>query len=154
MQVLGLTETASLTEAKSAFRRLAKDLHPDRTPATPETLRRLADAVAAIRLIESVPAIVVDLEITAAEAKAGINRVLKVRNQSVMFRIPQGAASGEIIQALGEPGISARILVQPKAAGMEPKSCSDHLDEFVRDFVDQSPNSRFAKWVRKARSAA
>ncbi|GAB4178784.1 MAG: J domain-containing protein [Thalassobaculales bacterium] len=50
-QILGVNRTASAEELKAAFRRLAKQFHPDRNPGNEETERRFKEISAAYELV-------------------------------------------------------------------------------------------------------
>src|SRR5258708_40251671 len=50
-QVLGLARSASQDEIKTAYRRLAKKLHPDVNPGKPEIERQFKDITAAYDLL-------------------------------------------------------------------------------------------------------
>ena len=50
-QVLGVSKTASAAEVKSAFRRLAKKLHPDANKSDPKSATRFAELNAAYEIV-------------------------------------------------------------------------------------------------------
>ncbi len=153
MTVLGLGPDASLADAKSAFRRRAMALHPDQTPATPETLSRLADAVHAIRCLEQSAQIGTVLVISAAEARKGVSRTVTRKGRSGVFRIEPGTVSGTRISAVGETAFIAVIRIQEQP-GRGQEDAGTGLGRFIDDFVRSPPAARFAGWLRKARSAA
>jgi hypothetical protein len=153
LKVLGLAPDASLAQAKAAFRQRAKALHPDHTPATPETLSRLADAVKAIRHLEKSDATEIVLTLTPAEARTGISRTVTHNGRSGVFRITAGTAAGTRISAVGDPAFLAMIRIACES-GSDSVTGETGLGRFIDDFVNRSPAARMAGWLRKARSAA
>jgi len=153
LYVLGLGPDASLEDAKSAFRQHAKRLHPDHTPATPETLSQLASMIKSIRYLENSSKLDVAITISADEARRGISRTVTHKAKSGVFRIAPDTPSGTLISAIGDPTFFASIFVeaQPDIGACDRES---GLNQFMNDFVKASPASRMAGWLRKARSAA
>lgn len=153
LKVLGLGPEASLEEAKAAFRKRAKALHPDHTPATPETLSSLAGIIRAIRHIEKTGGVEIVLTLSEDEARNGVSRTASHKGRSGVFRIDPGTASGARLSAIGDPAFTAEIRVLTGAKG-----CNDTretgLDRFIDDFVKSPPAARMAGWLRKTRSAA
>ncbi|MBI1236638.1 MAG: hypothetical protein GC188_08145 [Alphaproteobacteria bacterium] len=153
LNVLGLEPGASLAEAKAAFRQRAKALHPDHTPATPETLSRLADAVKAIRCLEKSCGMEIVLTLSGDEAREGVARTASQNGRSGVFRIEPGTVSGARVSAIGDSAFTAVIRVIAGSTGPEAVDTSG-LDRFIDDFVKRPPAARMAGWLRKARSAA
>jgi hypothetical protein len=155
--IFGLRAEDGLTAAKRKFRDLVKTLHPDVTPATPETLSRLANAVAAMRQLEQVIPACMDLEISARQARDGITRTLRAGNKRVLVRIPAGTKNGDIVNIVGEENAAVMIhVLAATAAELAPCDPLDFgpLDDFIDEFSRPSANTRFAGWIRKAQSTA
>lgn len=151
-RLLGVAPDASLREAKTAFREIAKQLHPDCTPASHETLARLADAIAAIRFLETANPVIFDVILTEDEAQRGTLRALRKDGRSGVFKIPPGVRSGMEIEAVGDASLVLRLTVQ--ADQMRQAKQEEARDSFMNEFVKTSPTARFAGWLRKARPAA
>lgn len=155
--IFGLRAEDGLTAAKRKFRDLVKTLHPDVTPATPDTLSRLANAVAAMRLLEeSIPACM-DVEVSASQARDGLTRTLRAGNRRVLVRIPAGTRDGDIVNIVGEENAAVTIhVIAASAAELAPSEPLDFgpLDDFIDEFSRPSANTRFAGWIRKAQNAA
>lgn len=154
LQALGVSPTASLAEAKSAFRQHAKALHPDKTPPKPETLKQLSDMVAAIRLLEYNAPCEIDIQISDVEATSGTRITRTLKNKTMIFVIPPETSNDDRVSAAGQPHIIARITIRSEAKKVDHNAAPDQLDRFVSEFVDRSASSRLANWLRKARSAA
>jgi len=153
LEALGLGPDASMPEAKSAFRKIAKRLHPDRTEPTPETLSRLAQAVHAIRTLEKSDTLQVELPLSPFDARNGVTRTITHRGRSGVFRILPGTCSGARITAIGDPAFTLVVLIE-EPSQMDQATGNAGLNRFVDDFVKGSPTARLAGWLRKARSAA
>lgn len=153
LKALGLAPEASLAQAKAAFRQRAKALHPDHTPATPETLSLLADAVKAIRHLEKSDIMEIILTLSPDEARTGVSRTVTRKGRSGVFRIAPETASGTRIPAIGDTAFTAVIRIRAETDGRN-QGIETGLDQFIDDFVKSSPASRMAGWLRKARSAA
>lgn len=155
--IFGLRPEDGLTAAKRKFRDLVKTLHPDITPATPNTLSRLADAVSAIRLLEDAIPACMDLEISAEQARDGITRTLRAGRKRVLVRIPAGTGDGDMVNIVGEQNAAVMIHVMAATIAQQPP-CEPldfaPLDDFIDEFSRPSPNTRFAGWIRKAQNAA
>lgn len=153
LKVLGLGPEASLAEAKAAFRERAKALHPDHTPATPETLSSLSTAIKAIRHLEKSGGMEIVLTLSEDEARNGVSRTASHMGRSGVFRIDPGTVSGTRLSAIGDSAFTAEIRIMTGSEG-----CNDirepGLDRFIDDFVKSPPAARMAGWLRKARSAA
>jgi hypothetical protein len=153
----GLLPEAGLDVAKKAFRDLVKTLHPDITPATPATLSRLAHIVAAMRYLETMIPACMEVEISESQAKSGTTRSLRTGDKSVLVRIPANTEDGSNIQAVGETDIVVLVKVlKSKTPADEPPDAFDFgpLDDFIDEFSRPSANTRYARWIRKAQSAA
>jgi hypothetical protein len=155
--ILGLRAEDGLTAAKRKFRDLVKTLHPDVTPATPDTLSRLANAVAAMRLLEdNIPACM-DVEISASQARDGLTRTLRAGHKRVLVRIPAGTKDGDSVKIVGEENAAVMVhVLAATAAEMAPAEPLDFgpLDDFIDEFSRPSAHTRFAGWIRKAQNAA
>lgn len=155
--MLGVEPCAGFPAAKTAFRERVKQLHPDQTPPTPDTLSELADIVAAIRYLESHRPACLEVEISAFDAEMGVTRALKFGDKPIIVRIPAGVQSGAEIGAVGEDDV--RVTVNVKADVKRPREVdyglmNDQLDDFVAEFSRPSAISRLARWIRKSQSAA
>ncbi|WP_339737601.1 hypothetical protein [uncultured Maricaulis sp.] len=153
----GLEPGAGLIAAKRKFRDEVKTLHPDTTEPGPEALSRLAAIVEAIRHLEKHLPACMEMEISSEQARRGLTRSLRSGDRTIIVRIPAGVADGSCLQAVGEPDISVQIRIitlatgtakTPDPADFEP------LDDFIEAFSRPSANARFARWIRKAQSAA
>jgi len=156
-KAFGLTPEAGLDAAKRAFRDRVKDLHPDITPATPDTLSQLAEIVAAMRFLEESIPTCMEVEISAVQAKSGITRTLRAGDKQVLVRIPARTKNGTVLAAVGEPDIAVKVRVLKAELDLfEPAEPLDFgpLDDFIDEFSRPSPNARFARWIKKAQSAA
>lgn len=153
LEVLGLAPDASMPDAKSAFRQIAKRLHPDHTSPTPETLSRLADAIHAIRTLEKCDSLEVELTLSPDDIRDGVTRTVAHRGRSGVFRILPGTTAGTRIAAIGDPAFTIVIRIETQTQTHE-SSGNAGLHRFVDDFVKGSPTARLAGWLRKARSAA
>lgn len=151
--VLGLGPEASMPDAKSAFRQIAKRLHPDHTPPTAKTLSRLAEAIHAIRTLEKSDSLEVELALSPGDARDGVTRTVTRRGRSGVFRILPDTASGARIAAIGDPAFTIVIRIEAQTQTSAPTTEAG-LNRFVDDFVKGSPTARLAGWLRKARSAA
>ena len=155
LAVFGLAETAGLTEAKSAFRRLVKSLHPDRTPPTEASLSALSDAITAMRLIEAAAPLMGTIEISEREALTGVTRMVSFGLRREFVRIPPGTVSGSVLGVVGDPNARITIDIVPSRETMPPANPDQTpIEAFIRDFAAPSPVSRFAGWVRGPRTAA
>jgi len=156
-KAFGLTPEAGLDAAKRAFRDQVKNLHPDVTPATPETLSKLAEIVAAMRFLEEQVPTCMEVEISALQAKTGITRTLRAGGKQVLVRIPARTKNGAMVSAVGEADIAVRVRVLKAELDLfEPADPLDFapLNDFIDEFSRPSPNARFARWIKKAQSAA
>lgn len=153
---LGLEPDAGLAAAKSAFRTQVKALHPDTARATPETLARLANVVAAIRRIEAAPQSALTLDIRAADAERGVTRALRADGRPAIIRIPPGAQDGDTLAAVGDPEFRVTLRIQRENAAPEALRPVefDMLDEFISEFSRPSAAARFARWIREADDGA
>ncbi len=153
----GLEPGAGLIIAKRAFRERVKTLHPDTTEPTPEALSRLAMIVDAIRYLERTLPTCMEIEVTAHQARHGLTRSLRSGDRAIIVRIPPGVTDGACLQAVGEPDIAVQVRVvtatQDTARAPEPVDL-EPLDDFIEAFSRPSANARFARWIRKAQSAA
>jgi len=154
LQTLGLGSDATLSHAKAAFRQCAKSLHPDRTPPTAASLAQLADAIAAIRALEKARPLEIELGISPREAMIGTHRTWSDQSRSGVFRIPRGTKCGAIISAIGDSSLAARISISESDANIANPEPTANLEQFIADFASDSPATRFANWLRRARSAA
>lgn len=153
----GLEPGAGLNAAKRAFRDQVKTLHPDTTEPTPQALTRLAAIVDAIRFLEKFLPTCLEVEITAEQARRGLTRSLRSGERTIIVRIPPDTMDGACLQAVGEPDINVQIRVRADApAAPAPVEIADfeRLDDFIEAFSRPSANARFARWIRKAQSAA
>lgn len=154
-RTLGLPPGASLGAAKDAFRERVKSLHPDCTPPTDTTLSALSDAIAAMRCLESLSPLTIDLEVTASAALQGATRLVSHGLRRDFVRIPPGTQDGCVLDAVGDS--SARITIRVREAEALPIANGEapvSIETFVRDFAAPSPATRFARWIRGPRSAA
>ncbi len=153
----GLEPGAGLTAAKSRFRDEVKTLHPDTTEPTPEALTRLASIVEAIRFLERHLPACMEVEISADQARRGLTRSLRSGERAILLRIPPGVTDGASLQAVGEPDIMVQVRVlaaAPQTAATPCPADFEPLDDFIEAFSRPSANARFARWIRKAQSAA
>ncbi|WP_339748559.1 J domain-containing protein [uncultured Maricaulis sp.] len=153
----GLEPGAGLIAAKRAFRERVKTLHPDTTEPTPEALSRLAAIVDAIRFLEKTLPACMEIGISAHQARQGLTRSLRSGDRAIIVRIPPGVTDGACLQAVGEPDttVQVRVLAATNEPGKPPAAPDfEPLDDFVEAFSRPSANARFARWIRKAQSAA
>ncbi|WP_417482608.1 hypothetical protein [Maricaulis sp.] len=153
----GLEPGAGLIAAKARFRDEVKTLHPDTTEPTPEALTRLAFIVEAIRFLERHLPACMEVEISAEQARRGLTRSLRSGDRAILLRIPPGVADGTSLQAVGEPDIMIQVRIlaaAPGAAATPGPADFEPLDDFIEAFSRPSANARFARWIRKAQSAA
>lgn len=157
----GLEPGAGLIAAKRAFREQVKTLHPDTTEPTPEALSRLAAIVDAIRYLEKTLPACMEIEISALQARQGLTRSLRSGERAIIVRIPPGVTDGACLQAVGEPDttVQVRVLATTPATGPDMGKAPaapdfEPLDDFIEAFSRPSANARFARWIRKAQSAA
>lgn len=155
LAVLGLGPEAGRDAVKAAFRARAKALHPDICPASEASLSGLAEAIAAMRLLEAAEdEVSTEIEINAAQAEAGLIRVVSRIGGNLIVRIPPGVADGSVIAAVGSPAC-VRIRVTACAPGpVAPAAVSAAIPDFVERFASPSPASRFAEWARRRHTAA
>jgi hypothetical protein len=154
LQTLGLEPDATLSHAKAAFRQCAKSLHPDRTPPTEASLAKLAEAIAAIRTLERAQPLEIELNISPREAATGTHRTWSGKGRSGVFRIPGGTKCGMVISAIGDSSLAGRISISESAADNSTPEPAPNLEQFIADFASDSPATRFANWLRRARTAA
>jgi hypothetical protein len=154
LQTLGLESGATLRQAKVAFRQCAKALHPDRTPPTAASLARLADAITAIRTLEKARPLEIELDISPSEAESGAHRAWSGQGRSGVFQIPVGIQCGTVITAIGDSSLAARISISGQPADISNPERADNLEQFISEFASEPPATRFANWLRRARSAA
>ncbi|MGK0267346.1 MAG: hypothetical protein ACI82N_001599 [Maricaulis sp.] len=153
----GLEPGAGLIAAKRAFREQVKTLHPDTTEPTPEALSRLAAIVDAVRYLEKTLPACMEIELSAHQARQGLTRSLRSGERVIIVRIPAGVTDGACLQAVGEPDttVQVRVLADiPDTAKAPEPSDFERLDDFIEAFSRPSANARFARWIRKAQSAA
>ncbi len=127
-RVLGLDPSADLAQVKAAYRRLAKDCHPDARPGDAAAARRFQDIARAYELLRQgnggrwtaharsrvrvrAPRRgddrVMRIEISVEEAAAGASRRVALGgNATAIARIPPGAEHGARLRlpGLGEAG--------------------------------------------------
>lgn len=152
---LGLAPSASLSEAKTAFRDRVKSLHPDRTPPTEESLASLSEAITAMRDIESGVAFETEIWLSPEQVRTGVTRLVSSGMRREFVRIPPGTADGAVLSAIGNS--ASRITVRHKADMSGEHEVIDGkmaIEQFVADFAAPSPASRFAGWARRRSSAA
>ncbi|WP_420431477.1 hypothetical protein [Hyphobacterium sp.] len=154
LAALGLDAGASLEQAKSAFRKRAVALHPDTGEASGEALAELARIIRAVRHLEQVAPKSIDIELDPGEISTAATRTIRVGGRMAVFRIPENARTGDTIAAVGDPALRARIRVNPAPGEPESVSPASGLQAFVSEFAAAAPAARFARWLRKARSAA
>jgi hypothetical protein len=153
----GLEPGAGLIAAKRSFREQVKTLHPDTTEPTPEALSRLAGIVDAIRFLERNLPACMEVEISAHQALHGLTRSLRSGERAIIVRIPAGVADGTCLQAVGEPDttVQVRVIAATQGTAKTPDVPDfEPLDDFIEAFSRPSANARFARWIRKAQSAA
>jgi hypothetical protein len=153
----GLEPGAGLIAAKTVFREQVKILHPDITEPTPEALSRLAAIVEAIRYLEKNLPACMEIEISAPQARQGLTRSLRSGDRAIIVRIPPGVTDGACLQAVGEPDttVQVRVLAATQDMAKPPEPADfEPLDDFIEAFSRPSANARFARWIRKAQSAA
>jgi hypothetical protein len=153
----GLEPGAGLIAAKRAFREQVKTLHPDTTEPTPQALSRLAAIVDAIRYLEKALPACMEIEVTALQARQGLTRSLRSGERAIIVRIPPGIPDGTCLQAVGEPDTTVQVRVlaaEQDVARAATLPDGEPLDEFIEAFSRPSANARFARWIRKAQSAA
>ncbi|GJL97604.1 MAG: hypothetical protein DHS20C06_14210 [Hyphobacterium sp.] len=154
LQTLGLNSDATLGHAKAAFRQCVKALHPDRTPPTTASLAQLADAITAIRTLEKARPVEIELNISPREAVIGGHRAWSNQGRSGVFRISAGIKCGTIITAIGDSSLAARISISEQASDTSKPEHAVNLEQFITEFASEPPATRFANWLRRARSAA
>ena len=154
LAALGLDAGASLEQAKSAFRKRAVALHPDTGVASREELVDLARIIRAMRHLEHAAPKCIDIELGPGEIAAAVTRTVRVKGHTAVFRIPEDARAGDTIAAVGDPAIRARISITPPPDEPRTASPDSGLQAFVSEFAAAAPAARFARWLRKARSAA
>lgn len=164
---LGLPYGASKSQVKQAFRVLVKQLHPDVVTPTPQTLRRLAEALAAYRTLDAqegdqsapcpetnaaaTPMIDAgSIEVSAEDAARGVIRTADAAGKRVIVRIPRGAVEGQVLHPEGEPHLILRVQIRDAREEPAPKPAQpdftqdtidlDRADRALDQFVD-----RFAK---------
>lgn len=155
--MLGVDPCAGFRAAKSAFRERVKQLHPDQTLPTPDTLSELADIVAAIRFLEANRPACLEVEIDALDAEMGVTRALKFGDKPIIVRIPPATVCGAEISAVGESDVIVTVRVKPEEKAppsVDYGAMSEQLDDFVAEFSRPSAVSRLARWIRKSQSAA
>tara|TARA_R110002126_G_scaffold192073_1_gene340253 strand:+ start:488 stop:994 length:507 start_codon:yes stop_codon:yes gene_type:complete len=153
----GLEPGAGLIAAKRKFREEVKTLHPDTTEPSPAALSRLAAIVEAIRHLERHLPSCMEVEINCEQARRGLTRSMRSGEWTIIVRIPAGIADGSFLQAVGEPDISVQVRVialAPDAARTPEPADFEPLDDFIEAFSRPSAHARFARWIRKAQSAA
>ncbi|WP_417477455.1 hypothetical protein [Maricaulis sp.] len=153
----GLEPGAGLIAAKRKFREEVKSLHPDTTEPSPDALSRLAAIVEAIRYLEKHLPACMEVEINSDQARRGLTRSMRSGERTIIVRIPAGITDGSLLQAVGEPDISVQVRVialPPGAVRSAGPAEFEPLDDFIEAFSRPSANARFARWIRKAQSAA
>ena len=96
---LGVSRGASADEIKKAFRKLAKELHPDKNPGNREADERFKRVTAAFDLLGD------------AEKRAKFDRgEIDADGRTLDVTIPKGAADGQTIRLRGQgaPGAAGR----------------------------------------------
>lgn len=155
--VLGLEPGAGIVAAKRNFRDQVKKLHPDITDPTPEALGKLADIVGAIRYLEHRLPACIEVQLTPTQAKRGLTRSLRSGEHTFIVRIPPDVPDGACLSAVGDPDatVQIRILKDSDVTAREADPLDlEQLDDFIEAFSRPSANARFARWIRKAQSAA
>jgi hypothetical protein len=154
LDALGLTSDASLAQAKAVFRRRAMALHPDTGGSSRDALSELAACLRAIRHLESVAPQQVEIALAADQAGCAHTRTIRLKDRIAVFRIPAGASDGDRLTAIGDDTVCARIRIRPAAGETPTATPASGLDSFIAEFATGAPAARFARWLRKARSAA
>lgn len=131
-KILGVPETATAKEITKAYRRLARELHPDRNPGNPEAEERFKEVSAAY-------------EVLGDEAKrAEYDEVRRLGPMAgargpggFTFSFDDAAASGLgdlLNQMFGRRTTGGRA--GPGASGVGPRRGADLQAELTLDFVD------------------
>ena len=154
---LGLEPGAGIIAAKRNFRDQVKKLHPDITEPTPDALCKLADIVGAIRFLEHHLPACLEVLLTPDQAKRGLTRSMRSGTRTIIVRIPPDTADGTCLTAVGDPDATVQIRIlraSSETAPVDDPLDFEPLDEFIEAFSRPSANARFARWIRKAQSAA
>ena len=154
-ETLGILPDSNMAGVKAAFREQVKALHPDRVSPTPEILAKLANAIAAVRILENEIATTPPLPLTPGEAENGATRVVSLMTGNHIVRIPPGSRDGDRVMAVGFPTQGFVIeLEAEQPVQQDVKAPNSTLPEFAERFATPSPVTRFAGWLRRKPTAA
>ncbi|MCP2670701.1 J domain-containing protein [Maricaulaceae bacterium EIL42A08] len=174
-KIFGLGGGEDFSEVRARFRAMVKEVHPDTSEPTAETLAKLQKLLKAYEVLKIYAPRRIDLEITPDEARKGGLRTIKYDDRDLMVRIPVAVKNGTMVTPIGDPNWRVYVTVRDKmvdadlsageaerksreeraqkfaeqAAREEAEENAGVLRGFLDNFVKKSPAARLVSWARK-----
>jgi curved DNA-binding protein CbpA len=174
-KAFGLEGDEDFSEVRARFRALVKQVHPDTTDQTPQTIAKLQKLLKAYEVLRVYAPRRHDLEITPEDARKGGLRTIKIEDRDAMVRIPVAVKTGTVLTPIGDPNWRVYIHVRDKmvdadlsageaerrsrearaqefaeqAARAEAEENAGLLRGFYEAFVKKSPAARLVSWARR-----